>query len=454
MPSIPFPTGFEGSDKLPRTNKILQNIFNTGENRILSRPGITELNTTGKVARGNFEWNGSLYQVVSTSLIKITDLVTGAFTIITGSIEGSGPVETAIGFNDAVIVVPGGKTYSLDKSDVLTDISVNAEFVPFRDVAHIDNRFIYVPFDGSPTKFSDVGTAETIQPLSFFDAQVLPDNNVAVFVLRNTLYIMGTDSVEAFQNTGATPNPFSRISGAQIDNGFLGGLLEFDNTFLFIGKKTKNIAGIFAIGAGRATKVSNERIDVLLSTYTDLELAEAIPGRIIWNGFDIATFALRRDSFGFVNGKWFLLDTVFNGVSRPWGGGFIAQIGSDYYTAFSDKIGKFEDVNTDYGERITKIIGGGSEQDDGDYIAVQNLTLGLSQGFNNDIGSVALKTSDTNVQFGPLIYRNTGDLAEYDRKLRWNPPGGLGTYLGFFGYEISTSENINMGADQLIIEFQ
>ncbi len=610
MPTIPFPLGFKGSRDLPETNETLLNLFNIGDNKLLQRRGITQLNTTSKVARGNFEWNGFLYQVVSESLIKITNVATGAFNTI-GTVDGSSPIQTAVGFNDVVILAPGENIYTLSKStdivtitsvgngvaslavfnhagtqpnantdtveisgfvtnsayntfgsivtiaiaaitstaiasvadsipnpgtasfthagtspalgqevtlsgfavettynatgtvtlttattfevstiaftatdtgnyvgsaafsiafkifgsnettgqfvNTLTDITNNTNIVPSRDVAHIDGRFVYIPFDGSPAFFSDVGAAGTVQAASFFDAEVLPDINIGVFVLRNTLYIAGTDSIEAFQNTGATPNPFVRIPGALIENGLIGGLQDYNindsPTFLFIGRKTRNNASIFAVGAGKAFEISNERIDRLLETYTDTELSEAIPGRIVIDGYDIATFTLRRDSFGYLNGNWFLLDTVFSGTSRPWGGGFIAQFEGKYYTAFDDKIGVFDNVNTDYGERITKIIGGGATQENGDYIKVQNLTLGISQGFNSAIGSVALRTSDTNVQFGPEIFINLGSIGEYCKKLRWQPSGGLGLYLGFFGYEIYSTEDINMSADQLISDF-
>ena len=230
MPRIELPNGFEGSEQLPRTNRTLENCWNTGTNRVLSRPGITQLNTTSKVARGSFEWNDSLYQVVSTSLIKITNVVTGAFSTI-GTITGSANIQTAIGFNTAVILVPGGAIYTLDKSDTLVLISGNANFEASVDVAHIDGRFVYVPSDGDPAFFSDVGAAGTVQATSFFDAEVLPDKNNSCFNLNNTLYIGGTDSFELFRDTGASPVPFQRVTGALIRNGFIGGLLEAANTF-------------------------------------------------------------------------------------------------------------------------------------------------------------------------------------------------------------------------------
>ena len=125
MPRIQPPVGSTGTENLPRTRRDLQNCFNNGDGRIISRPGIeTILADTTRVARGQLEWNGSLYQVQSQSLRKITDVDTGASSLV-GTIEDSESIKFAIGFNTAVIVVPGGRIYTLDKSDNLVDIAGN-----------------------------------------------------------------------------------------------------------------------------------------------------------------------------------------------------------------------------------------------------------------------------------------------------------------------------------------
>lgn len=454
MARIPFPDGLVGSEDLPRTRRGLQNCFKNKEGRLLYRPGIIGLNTIpDAVARGSFFWNDALYMVFSEQLIKITDKATGTFSII-GTIAGPQVIETAIGFNEAVIVVKGGAIYTLDKSDNLVNISANPiiiDQVPFVNVEHIDDRFIYIPSSGDPALFSDVGDAGSVQPLSFFDPQVLPDKNNAVFALKNTLYIMGTDSIEPFINRGTSPVPFVRRGGGAIDNGFIGGLLEYDGTFLFIGRKKNQDPGIFAIGQGRAPKISNEFIDLILTTYTLDELAEAIPGRIIWRGNDIATFTLRRDSFGFLNGNWFKLDTVFEGASRPWGAGFITQFEGEYFTAFEDRIGKFSKVNTDYGERITRIIDFGIEQPDAKFFAVQDIEIGISQGFNSSKGSVSLFLSRDNVVYSDPLTINLSAIGRYSDRVKWRYPGGLGTYQGFMGALISTTEDIKFSEDFITV---
>ena len=455
MPRIEFPLGLEGTENLPRTNRNLKNCFNNGQNRIIGRPGISLIKDQALVARGSFEWQGSLYLVGSQSLIKISNTTTGAFTTI-GTIADSAVIRVAIGFNEAVIVVKGSNTYTLSTSDVLTDVTSNTNFVAFDDVAHINGRFVYIPSDGSPAKFSDVGAGGTIQALSIFDAEELPDDNNGVFNFANTLYITGTDSIQLYSDTGASPVPFISIQKSRILNGFIGGLLEYNNTFLFIGREKGQDRGIYSIAQGKAPKISNEKIDLIISkdNYTEEQIAAAITGRIKWRGYDIATFKLDNDSFGFFGGNWFELESIEDGNAVAWQAGFITQFEGEYFTYFSTNFGKFAKVNLDYGSPIERNIDFAFEQENSENFGVQSIELGISQGFNAALGTVALQLSRNGVQYSPQFYRDLGLIGQYDNKLIWNPPGGCGTYDGFMGGRIYTTEDVDFSADRFIVNYR
>lgn len=444
---ISFPLGLEGTEGLPQSRRILKNCFNAG-GPIIQRPGITSLNTTGGVARGGFEWNGSLYGVISQGLRKF-DVSDGSSTLV-GTIAGTNPIVSAIGFNDAVIVVKGGNGYTLDKSDVLTQIT-DPDYVASDYVTHMNGRFIYIPTDGSPAFFSDVGAGGTIQALSFFDAEELPDANKACINFRNVLYIFGSDSIELFRDFGEGTVPYRRLN-ARIDNGYIGGLLEYNNTFLFVGREKGQDVGIYSIGQGIAPKISNEYIDTILATYTETELSGAISGRIKWHGFDIATFTLQRHSFGFLGGNWFELDVLIDGVNEPWRAGYIIRHNLKYYTLYSNQIGYFDAVNKDYGESIERVINVVFEGDG--LFSAQSLEYRLSQGYNAGDGSVALQVSEDNVLFTQPFHRNTGAIGEYSDRIDWNYPGGLGSYDSLMAVKISTAEDIDFSASKIFIEMR
>lgn len=449
MARIPMPDGFDAVENVPSTRRSLLNCFNNGQGVILSRPGIEEIADVGAVSRGQLVWNDSLYQVIGTDLIKIDNVETGAFTVI-GEILGETNIRWDVTFTEATIIVDGGNLYTLDSSDVLVDFTLNANIVPCTDLAAINGRIVYIPSDGSPAFFSDVGDAATVQADAFFDAELLPDLNTAVWNVNNTLYIGGTDSIELFRDTGASPNPFARISGASILNGVLGQTLEYQDSQLFVGRKKDQGFGIFVVGQGAAPRISNQAIDLILTTYTQAELRNVIVGRFNWRGYDVATFTFTRNSFAFVGGNWFILESRVVGVSKPWTAGFINQLEGTYYTSNSTKFGKLAKINTDYDERIERNIDMGFQEADLEDFACQSLELVIAQGFNTAAGSVALFLSRDNVTYGQALYRDLGSIGEYDRKLVWNYAGGLGTYSGFMGMRIYTTEDVDFNASSLV----
>lgn len=456
MPNVELPQGLVGSENLPRTHRNLINCFNNGNGDILSTPGRELIRTVSGIARAQFEWNGSLYEVRSTNLVKITNLTTGAFTTI-GTISGTAIVKVAIGFNTATLVVSAatGSLYTLDSSDNLVDISGNANIVPCRDIAHINGRFVYIPFNGDPAFFSDVGAAGTVQGTSFFDAEELPDKNKFVFNGKNTLYICGENSIELFRDTGASPNPFIRINGARILNGVIGGLLEYNNTFLFVGREKDQDAGIYSIVQGGAAKISNETIDEKLSSIDFNQLEEAESARFKWRGYDIATFKVGSESFGFFGGNWFTLNSLtVNNTVVPYEVGFVTQFKNVYYTASSTNFGKLTNINTDYGLAIERIIDTAFEDDTDDNFKCQSIDLNISQGYNAIAQTVGLAMSRDNVTYSQYLFRSLGAIGQYDQKLIWNPAGGLGTYNGFMAVRIYTRDNVKFSISGMTAKFR
>ncbi len=446
MADTPLPAGYLGSEQLPKTRQSLVNCFNAG-GAILQRPGITELATTSRVARGQFVWNGSLYQVASQDLIKITDVDTGAFSVI-GTIAGTARVDTAIGFNHAVIVVgeASGKGYTLDSSDTLTEIT-DPQFESSNSVANINGRFIYIPFNGDPAFYSNVGDGSAIETTSLFDAEELPDLNKVTFNFRNVLYIGGEDSFELFRNVAGGTTAFSRLN-ARIQYGYIGAILEYQDTFVFIGNEKGEAAGIYAIGSGRADKISNAAIDLILAGYTEAQLTACISGRIKWRGYDLAVFTLENDSFGFIGGNWFILSTTTD--NSPFRGGYITQFNGNHYTAYSDKIGRFGKINTDYGEPFERRLETGFYEPENLDFAANYIELGISQGYTSS-ANVALSLSRDNVLYSEPFYRDVGGIGQYENKLVWQYPGGLGYYTGFMGIKLSTYEDIDFAIDKLTV---
>ena len=439
MADIPIPQSSSGSDKLPKTRNVLRNCFTVGDYN-LTRPGITSLATPTGLARGSFVWNENLYSVYGTTLYRVaTD---GTLTSV-GTIAGNGQIDSAIGFNHAVIVVreTSGKGYTLDASETLTEIT-DPDFEASNSVTHIDGRFVYIPFDGSVTFFSDVGAGGTIQTLSFFDAEQLPDKNKVALNWKNILWIGGTDSFQPFRNTGATPVPFSPLS-SRVDFGYIGGITEYLDTYAFIGREKDQDVGIYLLDIGSSAKISNEYIDSILTTYTETELSDAIGGRFKWRGHDILVFTLARHAFGYKDG-WFLLDTRISGDNAPWRAGFITHFEQKYYTARASNLGRLDEINKDYGNPFERSIDLGFYVENNNDFTAQSIELGISQGYNP-------KPADE-IDLLDITYLNqTYDFSAQDanpHSLRFSPDGFKAFMFGvntddIFQYTLSSYKDIS-----------
>jgi hypothetical protein len=449
LADVPLPLSWVGSERLPKTRKLLKNCWNTGE-YTLPRPGIVDLGDQTGVARGGFVYNETLYMVYSNDLLRVD---TDGTTTVVGFIAGTGQIDSDVGFNHAVIIVrqADGKGYTFDAAETLSEI-VDPDFVPSNSVTHINGRFVYIPFNGDPAFFSDVGAGQTIQTLSFFDAEELPDKNKVAFNFRNVLYIGGTDSFELFRDVGTTPVPFARLN-ARLQHGYIGGIQEYGNTFAFIGREKDQDVGIYVIDGGNALKISNETIDTILAGYTETELSTAIPGRFKWRGYDLLTYTLYRNSFGFNQGNWFLLDTRDGNENVPWRAGFVTHFNQKYYTSQGSNLGCLDKINTDYGAAFERSIEFGFYNENNDDFTAQSIELGISQGYTDD-GTVGLQLSRDNVLYSEPYFRETGKIGEYSDKLVWNYQGGLGYYEGFMGIRLTTTADIEFAADKFTINLR
>lgn len=450
MADIPLPEGYNEAEKLPRTKVMLQNCWNDGES-IQSRPGIDQLNTAPDLARGAFTFNDKQYHVYGEMLYPVDE--DGNLGTAIGGIEGIGRIGVSKGFNDAVIIdiAAAGKGYTLTTGEVLQEIT-SPNFKSSRSVAHIDGRHVFIPFDGSPAFYSNVGDGGTIDVDAFFDAEQLPDKNTVAINWNNLLYIGGENSFEGFRVVPAeTGTPYQRITG-RIETGYIGGVAKYGESFLMIGRTIDLDRGFFLLQQGGARRVSNEGIELILKKYSIADLEQIIVNRIEWRGLEIVTYVLGSDSFAFVNEKWVILTTEAGGESFPWRGGFITLFKGAFYCAFDNVVGRLERINTDYGEVFTRKIGIPFHHPDSHHFTLNGMSLTVPQGFEPNEGSIGARFSRDNVIFGKTLFREVGITGNYTNKLEWNYPGGLGYYYGFAGIELVCTDDIYFALEKWVLD--
>lgn len=168
----------------------------------------------GSADRGMLQNQGKLYKITDTTLYEVSS--SGTYTTL-GTIPGSNRcIMKALGAQ-VVIANGSGAVYIWDGSTLTQNTSPNIG-TP-RGVAVLNNQAIYDAGTGQGFDVSDVGLPGTINGLNNASAESFSDNLLITYAWRDVLYLMGTESIELWRNSGEGNPPFDKIEGAQISMG-------------------------------------------------------------------------------------------------------------------------------------------------------------------------------------------------------------------------------------------
>ncbi len=279
-------TGFYQSESLPLSAQRCINqipIIPQPQGQVLNQralfgtPGISTVATTGAtitgVNRGSQVMNGVPFFVNGNSLFSISSTL-----VVTnhGTITGSGRVSLANNGTKLCIVVPGGEAFVWDGTTLtqITDVNFRiSDTVVFKD-----GFFVFTASDGTVFFNSALNDPLTFDGLDFGTAEIDPDRIIAGHVNHNELFILGTETIELFQNVGGSGFPFQRIPGANVQKGCHAKFtpINFDNTFVFAGGGKNEKTSIWKVtGSSSVQRISTSAIDFAIQEFTSDEISNA-----------------------------------------------------------------------------------------------------------------------------------------------------------------------------------
>ncbi len=187
-----------------------------------------------------------------------------------GTVPGADDVQIA-GDGTNVVVVSGGKIYVYDG---LTTGPVTDPDAPLASsVIWTDGYFLFGELGTQQFFISGLAAPMDYDALDFASAEWKPDIIVTPVVLRRTVYLAGTESIEAQQNTGGADFPFSRYQDILIDVGVAGrAAITTTNDTMFWLANDKTIRRLDGL---TATVISTEPINTIIKTWADLSLTQA-----------------------------------------------------------------------------------------------------------------------------------------------------------------------------------
>ena len=296
--AVEIADGFYQSTSLPLNAQrcvnwwpVVPELSGLSTRALLEHPGITQFayNDTG-VFRGCENMGGIAYFVNGGYLYSVSS--TGVSTRI-GVISGSGYVSMANNGYKLAIVVPGDTLYEFNSTaNTLTEVS-DVDYIVSDSVSYVDGYYIYTASDGSVFFNSALNDPMNFDALDFGTAEIDPDPIVSSHVNHNQLFVLGTDTIELFQNVGGSGFPFQRIDGGSIQKGCTAkfSVVEFDNTFLFVGGGINERSAIWkVVGSSQVQKVSTAAIDFQIQQFTAEEISTAFAWTYSWQGGFFAGF--------------------------------------------------------------------------------------------------------------------------------------------------------------------
>lgn len=227
------------------------------EYTLMSFPGLTSIGSVEGEDRGMHEMAEVLYRVAGTKLYRVSS--TGVHTEL-GSIPG---ISRAIMADDGInlFIVTNNIVYHWDGSTV--SIVTDSNIAGAQSVAFLNNQFLY-----TKTKFttvSDVGDGTSASGLNIIGAESDPDNLVRDYVFKQSIYRMGTRSIEVWYNSGVGNPPIARIEGQifQVGLGAIHSVAQTDNAFYWLGDDGR----VYLANGGTVIEVTSTAIAAQIQSY-------------------------------------------------------------------------------------------------------------------------------------------------------------------------------------------
>lgn len=414
---------------------------------VFPTPGLEQFATTGSTAddanRGAFTMNDVPYFVNGTSLYSVSS--TGTATDL-GTIDGTKRVSFATDGTHLAMVVTGltgtypskGYVYTVSGGLVeITDTDFRANGNPL-NIDYVDGWFI-CPTDEK--KFiGALADPTSWNGLDFAAADTDPDPITATVVLNNILYMIGSETIEAFSNQQLGGDfPFVR-NGTYTDTGSVSpfSVVKFRGAAYFVGGGKNESPAVWQYtGSGSPTKISTEPVESILHQLTEEELSEVFSIAYTQKGHYFVEFCApertlcyeltskrwheRKSRIEYSDGSIANRRHRVNSVVSAYG----KLLAGDMVTG---KIGEMDiDIYSEYDQEIPRRIATQPFQNMNKSFGIAQLELTVESGVGNsddtDPQVEMSRSYDGGKTWTDPLLRPMGEIGEYRKRQIWRRLG-------------------------------
>lgn len=232
--------------------------------------GLVSAGTGPGVGRGGINWNGQLYRVMGTKLVRIED---GGAVITLGDVGGIGPVQFDYS-PDRLAIASSGRLYYWNGTTLVQVTDPDLGTVV--DMLWVDGYFMTT--DGGFIIVTEINDPMAVNPLKYGSSESDPDPILALRKVRKEVLALNRYTTEFFQNVGGSGFPFARIDGALVQKGAIGtrACANFLESVAFVGSGRNEAPAVYLAQSGSTTKLSTREIDIILAGYTEGALSSIV----------------------------------------------------------------------------------------------------------------------------------------------------------------------------------
>lgn len=242
-------------------------------------PGLVSFCDVGSVGRGAYEINGRAWVVVDSTLWELS---------ANGAATSRGTLLTSTGFVSIksntvqLYLTDGANGYRLTLATNDFARITDSDF-PGSDLTdYLDQYAIYAASGDQKFYISTLADAGEVDALDFASSEASPDNLVAFRVINRQLWLLGSDTGEVWDNTGAQDFPLQRNNGSIFSIGCSAKwtMQPFNNTVAWVGSDKAGGAGVWMASGYQGQRISNRFVEQAIAGCTDLARAIAYTQRI------------------------------------------------------------------------------------------------------------------------------------------------------------------------------
>lgn len=256
---------------LPRNLVVVPTDTGISKAYLRTAPGITQFATGVGLDRGGINWDGSMYRVMGTSLVRIDS---AGVVATLGDVGEGGYCTLDYGF-DRLAVWSGGRLYYYTDAGVFLQVT-DSDLGVVIDGCWMSGYFIST--DGVNIVVTELNDPTSVDPLKYGSAEFDPDALLAVRKLAGQLIAFGRYTVETYAQIGGSGFPFQVNQGSQITTGIVGthAVAPFGGSYAFVGSARNAPPSVYLLGSGTAPSIATREVEKILAGYTDAQLAAVV----------------------------------------------------------------------------------------------------------------------------------------------------------------------------------